>query len=159
MAMFAQPHRDGRDSGSRPALREAALSIVAAGTKIMGEVDCDGVLKIEGTVVGTVRATRQVLVAKGGSIEGDVFTREAVVGGRIEGAILADERVEVQASSAVHGDITTQRIVVQEGGEVNGRVMMANPNAMSQDASRVTAERDVSDGPVRSDARHEAVHS
>jgi cytoskeletal protein CcmA (bactofilin family) len=131
--MFTQPQKDGRDSGGRSAAqREAALSIVAAGTRIMGEIDCDGVLKVEGTVVGTVRAERQVLVAKGGSIEGDVFTREAVVGGTIEGAILADDRVEVQANSTVNGDITTQRIVVQEGGEVNGRILMANPNALSQ---------------------------
>jgi cytoskeletal protein CcmA (bactofilin family) len=134
MAMFTQPQKDGRDSGGRSAQREAALSIVAAGTRILGEIDCDGVLKVEGTVVGTVRAERQVLVAKGGSIEGDVFTREAVVGGMIEGAILADDRVEVQANSTVNGDITTQRIVVQEGGEVNGRILMANPNALSHAA-------------------------
>src|SRR6185295_3210663 len=48
MAMFTQAQRDGRDSGGRAAPREAALSIVAAGTRIMGEVECDGVLKIEG---------------------------------------------------------------------------------------------------------------
>ena len=159
MAMFAPPHRDGKDSGSRPPLREAALSIVAAGTKILGEVDCDGVLKIEGTVVGTVRASRQVLVAKGGSIEGDVFTREAVVGGRIEGAILADERVEVQASSAVHGDITTQRIVVQEGGEVNGRVLMANPNAMSHESAPGEADTEAKPDGALGQTRREAVHS
>lgn len=158
MAMFTQAQRDGRDSGGRAAPREAALSIVAAGTRIMGEVECDGVLKIEGTVIGTVRAARQVLVAKGGSIEGDVFTREAVVGGRIEGAILADERVEVQASSAVHGDITTQRIVVQEGGEVNGRVLMANPNAMSHEHGG-SADAATASSPARVEARREAVRS
>ncbi len=136
MAMFTQPQKDGRDSGGRSAQRESALSIVAAGTRILGEIDCDGVLKVEGSIVGTVRAERQVLVAKGGSIEGDVFTREAVVGGTIEGAILADDRVEVQAHSTVNGDITTQRIVVQEGGEVNGRIMMANPNALEHAGDR-----------------------
>ena len=159
MAMFTQPQRDGRDSGGRQVPREAALSIVAAGTRIMGEVECDGVLKIEGTVIGTVRAARQVLVAKGGSIEGDVFTREAVVGGRVEGAILADERVEVQASSAVHGDITTQRIVVQEGGEVNGRVLMANPNAMAHDHPHGDVADAAASPPARVEPRREAVRS
>ena len=123
----------GRSSG-----REAALSVIAAGTKITGELSSDGVVKVEGVVVGSVRADRQVLVAKGGLIQGDVYTREAVVGGEIHGAILADDRVEVQASSVIHGDITTQRIVVHEGGEVNGHVRMGNPQALEQARSPAT---------------------
>ena len=92
-----------------------------------GELVTDGVVKIEGTVVGTVRAGQQVLVAKGGIVEGDIHTREAVLGGEVRGTILAHERVEVQATSVVHGDIGTQRIVVHEGGEVNGHVKMGDP--------------------------------
>lgn len=122
--------------GARSISREAALSVIAAGTTIVGEVNSDGIVKVEGVVMGSVRADRQVLVAKGGRIEGDVFTREAVVGGEIRGAILADERVEVQASSIIEGDITTQRILVHEGGEVNGHVRMANPQALSQAPQR-----------------------
>jgi len=125
--------RDVRDGSPRggPA-REAALSVIAPGTRIVGELTSDGVVKVEGTVVGSVRADRQVLVAKGGIIEGDVFTRDAVVGGEIHGAILADDRVEVQASSIIQGDITTLRIVIHEGGEVNGHVRMGNPQALEQ---------------------------
>lgn len=131
--------------GARSTARETALSVVAAGTRIVGELHSDGIVKVEGTVVGSVRADRQVLVAKGGRIEGDVFTREAVVGGEIRGAILADERVEVQASSIIEGDITTQRILVHEGGEVNGHVRMGNPQALAQAAQRVsTAAPDTS---------------
>jgi cytoskeletal protein CcmA (bactofilin family) len=102
--------------------------------RVEGELVTDGVVKIEGTVVGTVRAEQQVLVAKGGMVEGDIHTREAVLGGEVRGAILAHERVEVQATSVVHGDIATQRIVVHEGGEVNGHVRMGDP--------RVASERD-----------------
>src|SRR2546422_8497477 len=91
----------GPREGPRSPSREAALSVIAAGTSIVGELSSDGIVKVEGTVVGSVRAERQVLVAKGGRIEGDVFTREAVVGGEIRGSILADERVEVQTSSII----------------------------------------------------------
>jgi cytoskeletal protein CcmA (bactofilin family) len=102
--------------------------------RVEGELQTDGVVKIEGTVVGSVRAQQQVLVAKGGVVEGDVHTREAILGGEVHGSILAYERVEVQASSVVHGDITTQRIVVHEGGEVNGHVRMGDPRAMVEAA-------------------------
>ena len=119
--------RDARSAG-----KDAALSVIAAGTRITGELVSDGIVKVEGTVVGTVRADRQVLVAKGGTIQGDVFTRDAIVGGEIHGAILADDRVEVQSSSIIQGDITTLRIVIHEGGEVNGHVRMGNPQALEQ---------------------------
>lgn len=109
--------------------REPGLSVIAAGMRVEGELVTDGVVKIEGTVVGTVRAELQVLVAKGGLVEGDIHTREAVLGGEVRGAILAHERVEVQATSVVQGDIGTQRIVVHEGGEVNGHIRMGDPRA------------------------------
>lgn len=103
---------------------QGALSIIGSGMRVLGDITADGVVKIEGTVVGIVRAGRQVLVAKGGEVEGDIITREAIIGGEVRGTIVADERVEIQASSVVHGDITTQRLVLQEGGEINGVVRM-----------------------------------
>ncbi len=129
----------GPRDGSRSPSREAALSVIAAGTSIAGELSSDGIVKVEGTIVGSVRAERQVLISKGGRIDGDVFTREAVVGGEVRGSILADERVEVQASSIIEGDITTQRILVHEGGEVNGHVRMGNPQALSQGPSATSS--------------------
>ena len=124
-----------RDAHPRGSGRDGNLSIIAAGTRVVGELATDGVLKVEGTVEGSIRAERQVLVARGGVIEGDVYTREAIVGGRVVGSVYADERVEVQASSVVHGDIVTKRLVVQEGGDVNGHVRMEEPNALERGAS------------------------
>jgi len=101
-----------------------ALSIIGAGMTVRGDLDANGVVKIEGTVDGNVRAAAQVLVAKGGSVQGDVDTTEAVVGGIVSGAIRARERVEIQSGASVHGDITTRRIAVAEGGTLNGLIRM-----------------------------------
>ena len=133
MAMFTSSGGEpGKPSDPRPAgAKEPGLSIVASGLRVEGELDTNGVVKVEGTIVGRVRAERQVLVAKGGLVDGDILTREAIIGGEVKGAIFADERVEIQTNSSINGDITTQRIVVQEGGEINGTVKMANPNALA----------------------------
>jgi cytoskeletal protein CcmA (bactofilin family) len=103
---------------------ETALSIIGSGMRVVGDITADGVVKIEGTVIGTIRAGRQVLVAKGGEVEGDIVTREAIVGGEVRGTVVADERVEIQTSSVVHGDVTCKRLLVHEGGEINGVVRM-----------------------------------
>ena len=39
-------------------------------------------------------------------------------------SIESTERVELQATSVVHGDVATKRLLVQEGGEVNGVIRM-----------------------------------
>lgn len=134
MSIFSSEEDAKVPPPKRPGGPQPGLSVIAPGMRVEGELVTDGVVKIEGIVVGTVRAEQQVLVAKGGMVEGDIHTREAVLGGEVRGAILAHERVEVQATSVVHGDIATQRIVVHEGGEVNGHVRMGDP--------RIAPERD-----------------
>lgn len=103
---------------------DAALTIVAPGTRVTGEIESTGVVKIEGIVIGTVRAERQVLVARDGKVEGDIVTNESIIGGRVDGGIQAADRIEIQGGAVVNGDVSTKRLVVQEGGEVNGLVKM-----------------------------------
>ena len=74
-----------------------------------------------------------MLISEGGIVEGDVVTREAVIAGRVHGCIQGDERVELQATAVVHGDITTRRLLIQEGGQVNGGVKMESLTAVTDD--------------------------
>jgi cytoskeletal protein CcmA (bactofilin family) len=128
MAMFTEKGHGQGDA-------EAGLSIIGTGMRVVGDITAEGVVKVEGTVVGTVRAGRQVLVAKGGTVEGDVMAREAIVGGEVRGSIQAEERVEIQTASVVHGDIATKRLLVHEGGEINGVIRMGEA-AGAADAKR-----------------------
>jgi cytoskeletal protein CcmA (bactofilin family) len=105
---------------------EFGLTIIASGTRLTGDIESDGIVKVEGVVVGAVRAERQVLVARGGRVEGDVVSAEAVLGGAVQGSVTAKERVDVQPGSVVNGDIVTDRLIIQEGGEINGTVHMAD---------------------------------
>lgn len=114
----------------------AGLSIVAKDLTIAGDLQASGVIRVEGRVIGNVHAGDQVLVSEGGVIEGDVATREAVIAGRVHGSIRADERVELLASAVVHGDIATRRLLLQEGGAVNGTVTMESEAQVSVDDGR-----------------------
>jgi cytoskeletal protein CcmA (bactofilin family) len=134
MAMFTEKGQGGPES-------EAGLSIIGTGMRVVGDITADGVVKIEGTVVGTVRAARQVLVGKGGEVEGDVISREAIIGGEVRGSIRADERIEIQSTSVVHGDVVAKRLLVQEGGEINGVVRMSEAEVVSEPVEKVGAER------------------
>jgi cytoskeletal protein CcmA (bactofilin family) len=112
------------------------LSIVAPDLVITGELAADGVIKVEGRVQGTVRAGHQVLVSPGAVVEGDIETREAIIGGIVRGNIRATDRVELQTSCEVHGDIRTARLLIHEGGVVNGEVRMEEETRVEPGESR-----------------------
>ncbi len=132
MAIFSSGEGDSMaERQPRGPARDATPSIVAADLTVIGELKTDGVIKVDGVVEGNIRAGKQVLISRGGVVKGDVIAKEAIVGGRVEGSIQADERVEIQETSVVHGDIVTLRILVHEGGEVNGNVRMGTPDARS----------------------------
>ncbi len=132
MASFAsgsekEKHKQASDD-------EGSLSIIGKDLRVVGELATDGIVKVEGSVVGSIRASRQVLITKTGSIDGDVYTREAIIGGQVTGCVYADDRVEVRDSSVIKGDISTKKLLVQEGGEVNGHIRMGDPRALEQGA-------------------------
>ena len=102
-------------------------SVLARGVRVLGTVHTEGVVRIEGIVDGDVRAGGQVLVAPGGSVEGDVVTRHAVVGGEVRGQILAETKVEIRNGGEVRGNVVTPRIAVEEGGTINGMLRTAQP--------------------------------
>ena len=115
------------------------LTIIAVGTSITGDIESEGIVKIEGRIEGSVRAASQVLIAKGGLVAGDIHTREAVVGGDVKGSVHADERVEIQSTASVEGDIITLKIQIAEGGRVIGALkMIESSGAKSKDVSGKT---------------------
>jgi cytoskeletal protein CcmA (bactofilin family) len=142
MAIFGKkqtPAAETRISHTRASMMTppAGLSIIGVGMTVRGDLETSGVVKVEGTVEGGVRATAQVLVAKGGTVRGDIETTEAIVGGFVDGSIHATDRVEVQAAASVQGDISTRRISVAEGGSLNGQIHMEEEAAPARGAREV----------------------
>lgn len=136
MAIFsnAKPEGPPLDHPQRRRTDQIPLSIIAKDLTITGDLDSEGVVKIEGRVRGTVRSGAQVLVSPGALIEGDLHTKEAIIAGEVRGAIRASDRTELQASAVVVGDIHTLRIAVLEGARVTGEVKMDGSSTLEADS-------------------------
>jgi cytoskeletal protein CcmA (bactofilin family) len=124
MALFAKDGNEKSEARQPSAAADNALSIIAVGMTITGDVESSGVVKVEGRIEGSIRRARQVLVGRQGSVKGDIEAREAVIGGHVEGTVTGQERVEIQSTASVQGDVHTKTIIVQEGGRINGNVRM-----------------------------------
>jgi cytoskeletal protein CcmA (bactofilin family) len=125
MGIFNNQARDEQGNElRRRRTDQIPFSIIASDMTVVGDLETEGVVRVEGRVRGTVRVGAQVLVAVGAVIEGDLHTQEAVVAGQVSGNIVASERVELQATAVVAGDIHTPRIAIVEGAKVSGEVKM-----------------------------------
>jgi cytoskeletal protein CcmA (bactofilin family) len=125
MGIFSNPARDEQGNElKRRRTDQIPFSIIASDMAVIGDLETEGVVRIEGRVKGNVKVGSQILVTQGATIEGDLHTQEAVIAGTVTGAIHASDRVELQATAVVAGDIYTARIAIVEGAKVAGEVKM-----------------------------------
>lgn len=103
------------------------FSLFDSATVVTGDLETGASLRIDGRVDGNVRRADVVVLGVGASMSGDIHAREVVIGGTLNGTVYATDRVELQATAIVTGDLVTQSVLVQEGGVVNGRVLMRPP--------------------------------
>lgn len=111
-----------KEQASQPST--GAISIIAPGTKITGDIETDGTLRVEGVVEGMIKAAKAVVVGKDGVVSGDISTQDAVIGGKVTGTIVAESRLELQATCLIDGEIRARRVKLDEGGKVTGQVTM-----------------------------------
>lgn len=123
MGIFSTPPA-GDSAIPRRRPESNTISIIAADLTVTGDLKTDGVVRVEGRIAGNVVAESQLLLSQGGVVEGDLQTREAILAGEVHGTVAASERIEVQATAQIHGDIVTPRLLIQEGGRINGAIRM-----------------------------------
>jgi cytoskeletal protein CcmA (bactofilin family) len=95
-------------------------SIVGEGTRFRGELDLNGLLRIDGDYTGTIRTPGKVLVGKNGRAECMIYAGTVVVGGVIKGDVYSTEKVIVLSTGMVIGNVYAPRLIVEEGVVLNG---------------------------------------
>lgn len=98
--------------------------------RVVGDVTGDEDVVVNGRVEGKIRIDRKVVVSAGAEVEGDIQAKSVVVGGRVHGQVMASERAELLPSGRVQGNVHAPRIVMAEGAQIQGRVVMPTDAAM-----------------------------
>lgn len=106
----------------RPA--EESLSVIDRNSTVDGSLNTTQDLRIEGRVDGTLRCDGVLHVAPGAEIDADVDAAAVIVEGVLSGVVHCHGRLEIRSSGVVRADVDTMRLVIHEGGRIEGRVMM-----------------------------------
>ena len=107
--------------------------MIGATIKIKGEVSGDENLLIEGNVVGSISLKgHDLTIGQKGTLEADLTAKTVKVEGQVTGDIQGEEKVIITQTGRVRGNITAPVVIVEEGADFEGRVLMEAPRAFSE---------------------------
>ncbi len=90
---------------------------------IKGELSGSEDLYVDGNVEGNIELRNHSLtVGPNGIVKANVSAKSVVIQGKLDGSVNAFDRVELQKSAVVTGDLTTQRIAIEEGAFLKGKI-------------------------------------
>src|ERR1700731_1597740 len=90
---------------------------------IKGELSGSEDLYVDGNVEGKIELRNHSLTdGPNGNVKANVTPNPVVIQGKLDGAVTASDRVELRKSAVVNGDVTTQRIAIEEGAFLRGKV-------------------------------------
>lgn len=101
----------------------ADLAQIGKSLVIKGELSGSEDLYVDGQVEGSIALKGNSLtVGPNGYVKANVEAKGVVVQGKLDGNVQASERVQLRKSAVMNGDITTQRISIEEGAYLKGKV-------------------------------------
>ena len=104
-------------------------TLVGHGTTLDGNLNVSSSMRVDGKILGEITCSDSLLVGKTGVVEASVKVKNATIGGRVVGDIEASEVVVLEGNSTVVGDVTTKKLIIEEGAVFNGTCHMGGETA------------------------------
>jgi cytoskeletal protein CcmA (bactofilin family) len=90
---------------------------------LRGELTGSEDLYLDGEVEGNINLRdHKLVIGPNGKIKATISARDVIVHGKVEGNINSTERVELKRACSLTGDVTTQRIVIEDGAFFKGAI-------------------------------------
>jgi cytoskeletal protein CcmA (bactofilin family) len=99
------------------------LSVIARADRLEGTLKVAGTLRIQGTLTGSIEATT-VQIDEGAQVKADITADEVVIGGEYNGKLVCRQRLEIRSTGVVVGQVQTFRLMLHEGGSIDGELKM-----------------------------------
>ena len=99
-------------------------TMVGVDTLIVGTLKTKSSIRINGTIIGDVRADGIVVLTKTGKIVGTIEAESIIVAGVVEGNMSIRDKVNVEATGEIYGDVITKKFVIDEESIFQGNCIM-----------------------------------
>jgi cytoskeletal protein CcmA (bactofilin family) len=109
-------------------------SIIGAGSAVDGDLDVDGLLRIDGDLRGSLRVTGKVVVGSAGRVEANIRAKSAIIGGTVKGDVYVSDRLRILSGGVVIGNVFAPRFEAEDGTVVHGDVAVTGrPEGAEED--------------------------
>ena len=113
---------------------------LGASLHVKGEITGNEDLAIDGTVEGLVHLEdRKLTIGPSAKVTADIIAREVAVFGNVKGNLRARDRIEIKKDGSVVGDLTTARIMIEDGAYFKGSIEIDK----SGDAASSSSDNDL----------------
>jgi cytoskeletal protein CcmA (bactofilin family) len=99
-------------------------NIIGKGTVMDGSLETYGNIRVEGKVVGNVKTKSKVALGQSSRVEGNILAQNAEVAGEVHGTVEVTDLLLLKPTAVVHGDIITNKLIVESGAAFNGSCKM-----------------------------------
>jgi len=120
---------EGTNAMSTDAMRplgatgDRATARLGASVQVKGEITGSEDLLGDGSVEGLIQLDeRKLTVGATAKLTADIIAREVVVYGSVKGNLRAKDRIEIKKDGSVNGDLTTARIMIEDGAYFKGSI-------------------------------------
>lgn len=107
-------------------IKEGRLSgYVGHGTALSGETHFQAMLRVDGHLTGTVSSdSGTLIVGSNGQVDANINVSSATINGTVNGDIAATEKIHLGRTARVIGNLTTPRLVLEDGAILEGGCTM-----------------------------------
>jgi cytoskeletal protein CcmA (bactofilin family) len=115
---------------AEPAVQAVAMtigSVVGRDDALDGAIRVRHALRIFGRVTGSIESESSITIEEGAVVEADITATEVTISGNYSGKLICRERLEIRPSGYAKGEIETVRLMLHEGGFIDGALKMKRP--------------------------------
>src|SRR5947207_14911412 len=109
-------------------------TVLGPDASFKGEMSFEKGLKLQGRFEGKINTAGRLHVAREAKMQADVEAGAIMVEGDVRGNLTANDRIELKQSARYEGDLSTTKLVVDEGAVFSGHVTVG-PEAVKGNGS------------------------
>ncbi|WP_440897691.1 bactofilin family protein [Amphibacillus sp. Q70] len=102
-------------------------TIIGKETTIEGKIKLPTSLRIDGKVYGEIECEGDVTIGKKGYVEPAIQAKNVIIAGEVKGEVKTSQKVHVHSCGTLSGNITSEGIIIDEGGIFNGSSSVKSP--------------------------------
>ena len=101
-------------------------SLIAQGTVIEGNLRFTDGLRIDGEVIGDIRAADGgasiLVISETATVSGHIHADHVIINGRVAGPVHASELLELQPKAKIQGDVSYKALEMHQGAVISGQL-------------------------------------